>query len=128
MGAGIPGGGAGVGGIGGCARRPADEPGALVTGAVMKQMNDGGAAEVASALAFDRAHLWHPYTSMRDPLPVQPVVAAHGTRLVLADGRELIDGMSFALGRAPHDQVGSLDSPKAKDQQGCVSDQRTPQE
>ena len=60
----------------------------------MKQMNDGEAEEVASALAFDRAHLWHPYTSMRDPLPVQPVVAAHGTRLVLADGRELIDGMS----------------------------------
>jgi adenosylmethionine-8-amino-7-oxononanoate aminotransferase len=47
-----------------------------------------------TGLAFDRAHLWHPYTSMRDPLPVYPVVAAHGVRLALADGRELIDGMA----------------------------------
>ena len=45
-------------------------------------------------LSYDRAHLWHPYTSMKDPLPVQPVVAAAGVRLELADGRELIDGMS----------------------------------
>jgi adenosylmethionine-8-amino-7-oxononanoate aminotransferase len=43
---------------------------------------------------FDRAHLWHPYTSVADPLPAYPVVAAHGCRLRLADGRELIDGMS----------------------------------
>lgn len=45
-------------------------------------------------LAFDRAHIWHPYTSMRDPLPCYPVVSAAGTLLKLADGRELIDGMS----------------------------------
>jgi adenosylmethionine-8-amino-7-oxononanoate aminotransferase len=43
---------------------------------------------------FDRAHIWHPYTSMTDPLPVWQVESAHGVRIKLADGRELIDGMS----------------------------------
>ena len=45
-------------------------------------------------LNFDRQHIWHPYTSMCDPLPCYPVVAAHGCQLQLADGRELVDGMS----------------------------------
>ena len=45
-------------------------------------------------LEFDREHLWHPYTSMVDPLPSYHVVGAEGTRLHLADGTELIDGMS----------------------------------
>ncbi|WP_034913506.1 adenosylmethionine--8-amino-7-oxononanoate transaminase [Erwinia sp. 9145] len=45
-------------------------------------------------LAFDRDHIWHPYTSMSKPLPVYPVTAAKGTSLYLADGRELVDGMS----------------------------------
>jgi adenosylmethionine-8-amino-7-oxononanoate aminotransferase len=42
----------------------------------------------------DRAHLWHPYSAIGGDQPVYPVVAAHGVRLTLADGRELIDGMS----------------------------------
>ena len=45
-------------------------------------------------LRFDRDHLWHPYTSMIGPLPVFPAVSAEGVRIRLADGRELIDGMS----------------------------------
>jgi adenosylmethionine-8-amino-7-oxononanoate aminotransferase len=47
-----------------------------------------------NGLEFDKRHIWHPYTSMGNPLPVYPVVAANGVRLTLADGRELIDGMS----------------------------------
>lgn len=47
-----------------------------------------------SILEFDRDHLWHPYTSMNDPLPCYEVVSAEGVRLRLADSRELIDGMS----------------------------------
>src|SRR5450759_4427762 len=49
---------------------------------------------VEQLLADDRAHVWHPYASAVDPLPVLPVVSASGTRLRLADGRELVDGMS----------------------------------
>jgi adenosylmethionine-8-amino-7-oxononanoate aminotransferase len=43
---------------------------------------------------LDREHVWHPYASAVDPLPTYPVVGARGTRLELADGRELVDGMS----------------------------------
>ncbi|RWR02168.1 adenosylmethionine-8-amino-7-oxononanoate aminotransferase [[Pantoea] beijingensis] len=47
-----------------------------------------------SDLTFDRNHIWHPYTSMTDPLPCYPIVSAQGTQLQLDDGRKLIDGMS----------------------------------
>lgn len=45
-------------------------------------------------LARDRAHVWHPYSAMGSTLPIYPVASASGVRLKLADGSELIDGMS----------------------------------
>lgn len=43
---------------------------------------------------FDLKHVWHPYTSLTNPLPTYEVVSAKGCKLKLDDGRELIEGMS----------------------------------
>jgi adenosylmethionine-8-amino-7-oxononanoate aminotransferase len=51
-------------------------------------------ATEADLLAYDRGHVWHPYTSMTDPVPTRVVTGAEGIRLRLADGREVVDGMS----------------------------------
>ena len=51
-------------------------------------------ASTADLLAFDREHVWHPYTSMIEPTPVRLVAGASGVRLRMADGTELVDGMS----------------------------------
>ena len=48
----------------------------------------------ADQLQFDQDHIWHPYSSMINPPPVYPVESAQGVRLILSDGRELIDGMA----------------------------------
>ncbi|GAB4061176.1 adenosylmethionine--8-amino-7-oxononanoate transaminase [Catellatospora paridis] len=53
-----------------------------------------GALPFTELVELDRAHVWHPYGPMpgrAEPLVVQ---SAEGVRLRLADGRELIDGMS----------------------------------
>ncbi len=50
--------------------------------------------ETKRMLEIDQKHIWHPYTSVRDPLPVYPVLNARGVYLHLSDCRTLIDGMS----------------------------------
>jgi adenosylmethionine-8-amino-7-oxononanoate aminotransferase len=39
-------------------------------------------------------HIWLPYTQMKTARPPLPVLRTHGCRIVLADGRELIDGIA----------------------------------
>ena len=74
---------------------------------------------VDDLLAADRAHVWHPYAAMPAAVPPLPVVSAQGVRLRLADGRELVDGMSSwwaavhgyrhpVLDAAVRDQLGAM--------------------
>ncbi len=45
-------------------------------------------------LAGDEVHIWHPYAPAPSSIAPHLVESARGTRLHLADGREVIDGMS----------------------------------
>lgn len=42
----------------------------------------------------DRKIVWHPYSAIGADLPIFAIKSAEGVRIKLADGRELIDGMS----------------------------------
>jgi adenosylmethionine-8-amino-7-oxononanoate aminotransferase len=53
----------------------------------------GGFAR-ADLVAYDRAHLWHPYSSMADPADPIVIERAAGVRLETAAGESLIDAMS----------------------------------
>jgi adenosylmethionine---8-amino-7-oxononanoate aminotransferase len=70
-------------------------------------------------LALDRAHVWHPYGPMPGTADPMVVESARGVRLRLADGTELVDGMSSwwaaihgyrhpALDAAMRDQLGRM--------------------
>lgn len=43
---------------------------------------------------FDQQHIWHPYTSMTQPIPTYHVESAEGVYINLNDGIKVIDGMS----------------------------------
>jgi len=49
---------------------------------------------MSNNLQFDAEHIWHPYSSVAHPSAIHEVESAHGVRLTLSDGREIIDGMS----------------------------------
>jgi adenosylmethionine-8-amino-7-oxononanoate aminotransferase len=57
-------------------------------------MTDYHNATTEQWLQWDKDHIWHPYSSMLNPVEMIPVVSAKGVRLTLADGTQLIDGMS----------------------------------
>ncbi|MDA0147273.1 adenosylmethionine--8-amino-7-oxononanoate transaminase [Vibrio sp. LaRot3] len=70
-------------------------------------------------IAFDRRHIWHPYTSTITPLTCYPVTHAEGVNLYLEDGTKLIDGMSSwwsaihgynhpVLNKAAHSQIDKV--------------------
>ncbi len=78
-----------------------------------------GASATDKLLAVDRARVWHPYAPMPGTHAPLVVESASGVRLRLADGRELIDGMSSwwaaihgyrqpALDRAAAGQLGRM--------------------
>ncbi|MCS3454420.1 adenosylmethionine-8-amino-7-oxononanoate aminotransferase [Aeromonas sp. BIGb0405] len=59
---------------------------------------------------FDLHHIWHPYTSLTQPLPCYEVASAKGVTLTLGDGRALIDGMSSWWASIHGYQVPALDA------------------
>lgn len=74
---------------------------------------------ILNNIEFDRQHIWHPYTSATNPLPCYEVTSASGVELRLADGRQLIDGMSSwwaaihgynhpVLNQAAHTQIDTM--------------------
>ncbi|MFC1542290.1 adenosylmethionine--8-amino-7-oxononanoate transaminase [Pseudomonadota bacterium] len=56
--------------------------------------SESGSPSGADWLEFERKHLWHPYASMKNPIPAYPVSSAKGVTLTFEDGRQVIDGMA----------------------------------
>jgi len=57
-------------------------------------IGDAGRVPHEDLVAYDRAHLWHPYSSMADPATPIVIERAAGVRLETAGGESLIDAMS----------------------------------
>lgn len=45
-------------------------------------------------LAYDRAHVWHPYASLKNPPPVRMAVESGGVEITTSEGRRLVDAVS----------------------------------
>lgn len=60
----------------------------------MSQSKENSQIDTENMLAYDREHVWHPYSSTTNPSPVFPVHSADGVRIKLKNGTELIDGMA----------------------------------
>jgi adenosylmethionine-8-amino-7-oxononanoate aminotransferase len=57
--------------------------------------SDAGSERATPAWYADGlAHIWLPYAQMKRALPPLPVIRTQGCRIVLADGRELVDGIA----------------------------------
>src|SRR5580704_14160538 len=54
----------------------------------------GGAGRGTRADWYDLSHIWLPYAQMKTVAAPLPVKATRGSRIVLADGTELIDGIA----------------------------------
>ncbi|WYX35561.1 adenosylmethionine--8-amino-7-oxononanoate transaminase [Achromobacter xylosoxidans] len=70
-------------------------------------------------MARGQRHIWLPYAQMKTATPPLPVVRSHGSRLELADGRQLIDGVASwwtachgynhpHIARALHEQLDAM--------------------
>ena len=73
----------------------------------------------AQLIAYDQAHIWHPYSTTPAPMDPMPIASAAGVYLTLHDGTRIIDGMSSwwaaahghshpALVEAAHTQIDTM--------------------
>jgi adenosylmethionine-8-amino-7-oxononanoate aminotransferase len=79
---------------GGAKESPSAPPELSPTAPPMPADPRDSADTVTRLLAADARHIWHPYTSLRDPDPPLVAVSARDEFLYLADGRPIIDGIS----------------------------------
>jgi adenosylmethionine-8-amino-7-oxononanoate aminotransferase len=72
-----------------------------------------------SLISFDQAHIWHPYSSSPNPVAPTGVVRTQGSKITLANGDIVVDGMSSwwaaihgynhpNILQAMHDQIDTM--------------------